>query len=367
MSIALSVYKTRRVHLVRFVRAAAGDPDAARPDLDDRGYGGERGPVIGVVEGSSITVRLKRIMIDPSASLVVKSSDAGAFTVTSPADGRVPAGAQADIELRGVTGGNPRVAKLEVRFQSDAGPVLHELTVWVFQLLQVRVAAHTVSIASAAAPAVTPTVPSVPDIITRINAIWRPCGVEFVLREQGSFAVTLATAGVLNDALPVGATGEFNALITARWRAAHLNVYFVYQLTSGALGLGFSKVGGAQFTGIQASTWGVSRPSIFLPQTDGAGFFRAGIMDWANDLGHEMGHWTGLGHPYTATNENTYSRRRLMHHNHPLGTLGDFRDDIGYGNLMRGCLVPMKDLAQSMVDDSGCTVSRRTINNGPYA
>ena len=367
MSVALKVYKSRRMHVVRFVRAAAGNPDLARPDLDDRGYVAERGPVVGVVEGSTITVRLLRALLDPAAPLFVTSGDPHAFTVTSPADGRVPAGAQADIELRGVAGGNPRAARLQVRFESAAGPVLHELTVWVFSLLQVRVAAHTVSIGSATAAAVAPTPPSVPAMITTINAIWRPCGVEFVLREEGAFTVTLATAGILDDTLPVGTVGEFNRLITARWRAGHLNVYFVRSFAGSALGLGFSTVGGAQFTGIQASTWGVSRPGVFLPQTNPGGFTRAGAMDWANDLGHEMGHFVGLGHPYGPTRDNTYSRRRLMHHNHPLGSLGDFRDDVGYGAWMRGCLIPMKDLPQAMIDDQGCAKARQTINNGPYA
>lgn len=45
----------------------------------------------------------------------------------------------------------------------------------------------------------------------------------------------------------------------------------------------------------------------------------------------------------------------------------DFEDDAGNGNAMRGCLIPMKDLAQTMIDDQGCTKARQTINNGPYA
>ena len=171
--------------MVRFHRAIIGNPDVRYPDPDDRGYiGPEFGPIVGVLAGRTVTVRLKRLSIDRAAPLFVKTSDATAFTVHAPRGGRVPSGDFADIEITGVTGGNPKKAKLEVHYQSLTGPIIHEMSVWVFTPLNVALTPHMVTIGQAGAPAGTAGVPSVANlarIMPLVRAIWGHYGVTFTV------------------------------------------------------------------------------------------------------------------------------------------------------------------------------------------
>ena len=55
----------------------------------------------------------------------------------------------------------------------------------------------------------------------------------------------------------------------------------------------------------------------------------------------------------------------LMHNLNLMSSLNNWRDDVGYGNLRRGCLITMKNLPRITADDE-CTTARRAVIAGPY-
>ena len=120
---------------------------------------------------------------------------------------------------------------------------------------------------------------------------------------------------------------------------------------------------------VSAATFGMPNPGIILADTT-AGATRD-AMWWANDMAHEIGHFFTLWHPENLQppneREDTWSRRELMHNFNHMGTIGNWKDNVGYGNLNRGCFVSMKDLSQ-LVTDNECTTARGTIGGaaGPY-
>src|SRR5215216_6563176 len=96
-----NIHKTQRISLVSFRRATTGPPKLNFPDIDDRGYfrsslipvasgftnlGFDRGPVVGVTEGDTVTIELKRERIDAKTPLFVLSSNDRVMKVTA-ADG----------------------------------------------------------------------------------------------------------------------------------------------------------------------------------------------------------------------------------------------------------------------------------------
>lgn len=360
-TIKVDIHKTRRFHLVRFRRAiASGNPDVKYPDPDDRGYlGHEFGPIVGVLQGKTVTVRLERLNIDNSAPLFVTSSDVAAFTVRSPKGGKLGATQLIDIEITGATGGNPKIAKLRVHFQSATGPIIHEMTVWVFQPLNVAITPHLCTIAQTgvAGSGVT-SVANLATIMPLVRAVWAHYGVTFTINATVNTTVTLAAAGSVSWA-------ELGTLLGTNWVPGSINVYLVPQITSSGggttLGYGISRV--------SAVTYSLPNPGIVL--ADGGGGITRDAMWWANDMAHEVGHFFTLWHPENLQppneREDTWSRRMLMHNFNHMGTMGNWKDDVGYGNINRGCFVTMKNLSQ-LVTDNECTTARGTIASaaGPY-
>lgn len=201
MALQQEVYKWHRLVLVRFQRATTGQPNATKPDVDDRGFAAtEHGPVVGLVQGNNITVRLTREHLDKAAALFVTSSDKSTFTVASPASGALPGTVDMDIQINGVKGGagSPVLAKLEVRFGSATGPIIHQLTVWVFQPLTVALTPHMVTIADAAGNS-TGSVANVAQIMKLVAAIWQACGVTISIQPAVNDNVVFATNGIVSD------------------------------------------------------------------------------------------------------------------------------------------------------------------------
>jgi hypothetical protein len=365
MTIVLDVFKTRRLHFVRFERATTGNPQAGFPDPDDRGHLVQFGPVVGVLQGRQVTVRLRRVTLETATPLFLKSSDTGAFTVDDPADGNVPASATHDFKITGVTGGNPRTARLEVRHRDASGPILASMEVRVFQPAPVTITPHMVTIAQtgAAGPGVGSAV-TVSTIMDLVKAIWIHHGVTINVGATVNDNLTFAQAGT------VAWGAELNTLLGTNWVPATINAYFVNRINmnnpaqNGVLGLGFSRT--------SFSTFGLPNPGIVLGDTNMSGASRVADLMWlANDLAHEVGHFFTLWHPENqqgaATRRDTWSRRMLMHNFNLMGSLGGHRDDTGYGNLRRGCFVTMKDLPQLVTDgESGTARGTITSPAGPY-
>jgi len=398
MAIAKEIYRRERIVPVRFSRLAdpantasvSGPPRVDSPDMDDRGYirhGHE--PIVGLIEGTQIKVRLSRENIENAVSIFATSNDTATITVESTLGGaQLPNTEHMWIQIEAPVGsaGDPAVAKVEIRFGTDDGPIISELTVHVFEQLTVDITPHVVTIsraAVAATPAVgtTPAVAATPaiagtapgavvaDIMTMVSAIWKPCGITFNVQPVENDAVNFATANIVSDSpFP----GEVNTLLGTNSVANTVNVYIVRQIgTGGTLGYGISRA--------SARTFRIGNPGIILAETTAGGTVRD-TQYWANDLAHEIGHFFRLWHPGNQEPPNewqdTWSRRMLMHNfnrtdgaNPPKPRFGD----TGYGTntagtlANRGCQITMKNYRRHSTDGE-CTTSRRTVSSssGPY-
>lgn len=360
MPILRSIYKHQRIVPLRFVRAKEGDPDSAFPDLDDRGYAdAEHSAVVGVTEGREITVRLIRQNIEKTARLFVTSSDTSVMMIIDPAGGALPNEGDALITLRGVSGGNPKKAKVQVRFDSTDGIILHELSVWVFSPLELDITPHLVTIGKSGGGA-TPigSTANVNAIMNVVKAIWAPLGITFSVGSVLNDNVNFANAGEV-------AWNEINSLLTTNYIPNTINVYFVHRIHSTGgrtiLGYGFSRS--------KIATYNLTNPGIIL--SDGGPSFKRTLYMWGNDLAHEIGHFLRLEHTERRNADDprldTWSRRMLMYPLEPMGRLGNWKDNVGYGNQNRGCLITMKDLPQ-LITDGECAIARSTITSatGPY-
>lgn len=381
MAIGLQVHpkKWRRVVLVRFERAATGDPDITRPQPDDRGYAApERGPIFGIVQGDTVTVRLRREMVENAAPLFVTSSDTSVFTVASPATGNLlPSTEVMDIQITGAGGGahpTPRTAELEVRFASNgssppSGPIIHQATIWVWHPLHtIPVRPHNVTIEVNSGPmprAARASVANVDAIMRLVNAIWRPCGLEFVPHSGGSWA-----AATQNITVALGRAGHIDlgtwpgeadtVLSNGVATAGVINAFFIHRFVGGTLGLGISPA--------TAASDGFTRTGIILAdETEIGGGIAHTTAFAANDLAHEIGHFLGLSHSENvhsnspasdqARVRDTWTRRCLMYWAN-WGDPDTAQRVVGYGtvrvgsqnNALRGAMITMKDLTQRTTD-----------------
>jgi len=363
MAVALAVYKQRRVVMIQWKRARHGDPHAEYPDIDVRGARApEYSAIVGMMKDKEAVVRVERVDIDSAAELYVTSADAAKLEVLDPAGGKLPAAATADIRLKALAGGNPEAVKLEVRFGSATGPVLSRLLVRCFARRRVAITPHVVTIHNGAGAGGVPSVANVAAIMTHVQAIWRPCGVEFTVGATVPESVNFASANVLSDSpFP----GEVGTLLGTHSVANTINVYFVRQIgTGGTLGYGFSRPSSVAF--------GTGNPGIILGDQTAGGFIHD--TPWAgNDLAHEAGHFFQLWHPNNQQppnqREDTWARRMLMHNHNTQVVHGNWKDDNSYGALTgsarRGALVTHKHIV-GIATDNETSTARSAILAGPY-
>ena len=358
----LAIYKRRRVVVVHWKRGAQGDPHPQYPEVDDRGKPGpEHAAVIGLMEGKNAYVRLERTLIAHAADLYATSSDTSKVTVIKPAAGLLPHLGHTLVELHGVAGGNPNEAFIEIRYGSATGPIVSKLLVRCYTRLRVNLTPHLVTIHDSTGANGVVSTANVATIMDHVKAIWRPCGVDFVVGTTLNEVARFATANVVNNSpFP----GEVATLLATRSVPNTINAYFVRTIGAGTiLGYGFSRASSA--------TFGTGTPGIIL--ADQAGTW---VHDppWAgNDLAHESGHFFQLWHPNNqqipAEREDTWARRMLMHNNNTQNPQNNWKDDNGYGAVSgtarRGGLVTHKHLAR-IATDNECTTARAAIVAGPY-
>ncbi|AUB85613.1 hypothetical protein [Candidatus Thiodictyon syntrophicum] len=364
MAINAKVYKELHLVPVRFERAATGAADSTMPDLDDRGHTAKvpavnglaaspalRGPVVGMQKDQRIRLRLVRAAIDPAAPLYLVSSDETVVTVETPAKGApVAAGPSTVIALKGqsYTGTTPKSAEVQVRFQSDQGPILGVLTVYVFSPLPVAVTPHLVTINNPAGSAGVAPAIDLEALMTQTKAIWACCGISLAVQAPRAWSVNLPSANLLRF------PDDFSRIAAVNFNPGTINLYIVREVL-GACGVGLSRSVVANlpgYTGLQ--------PGIYLGEVCGGGR----TSPWgANDLAHELGHFFSLWHPsdgpttgtlpaagWPWARYETWSRRLLMHNwnqtaRPPYGAppWADY-DDVGYGANLRGALIPLKEV-----------------------
>jgi hypothetical protein len=383
------VYKTQRIVPIRFSRGVTGIPLLTFPDLDNRGWfrnapGGnnaatnDHGFVVGVMQGDTVFVKVTREKVDDAAPLFVTSSATGTMTCGTMGTGLDPMTPKHDffVQITGVSGGagaTPNIARVQIRHGSNSGPIIGELSVWVFARLDVNITPHNVTISGAGGGAGIASAANVATIMDTVKAIWRPCGVDFTVSAIQNDAVNFANAGV------AAWQAEINTLLNTSFVPNTINAYFINQIfiagSPGVLGLGFSRPNSVAF--------GTPNPGIILADQI-PGFNRSADVHYlANDLAHEVGHFFTLEHVDRRNADNprndTWALRMLMH---PVNTrFGNpaFRNDTGYGvdatdgAGYRGALVSMKDLTDSgnaahHSTDAECTTARTGIASvaGPY-
>jgi hypothetical protein len=388
VSIKLQAYKEIRLVPVRFERAKSGNPDESLPEIDDRGHNFKvpavdgaaeskeiRGPVIGLRKRQRIKLRLIRECIDLSAPLYLTSSDEQTVKLVNPAAGKkMASGQKTVVEFEGgdFAGAAPQNARIQVRFGSKDGPILYELTAYVFTPLPVFLQPHIVTVHNSAGSGGTAPPIDLQKVMEQVKSLWAPCGIQFAVQNTLSWSVNLPTANFVRFA-------DVNAVLAANWRANTINIYIVRELED-ALGYGFSKSAHAGF--------GINKPSVFAGQRSGTVKRATGdVYWWANDLAHELGHFFTLWHPTDGTappaawvRYETWSMRFLMHNYNYTGRAGPpgnaahwpAFNDFGYGkhssgNPYRSGLIPLKNVRSGAGAgrDAQCSTARNHIRQGP--
>lgn len=386
MSFSYEVYKSQRIIPLRFLRSITGAPVIGKPDVDDHGYyrttvtlNNDHGHVIGITEGKESEVKIKRERIDNKAALFVTSSDTAKMTVTaSGGTNALPTAGEAIIKIKGIkaiAGANPNTAKAEIRYGSATGPIVGEISVWVFKNIDVKLTPHNHKIKTATAAGIDSRV-NVTAVMDMVKAFWEPCGINFLVDPVITAPdLTFATAG------DVQWGAEFNSLLNTAFVAKSINAYFVNRIVipptatvnlNGVLGFGASR---ASFAG-----FGLPNPGILLGDKNVSGDDRHTDTHWlANDLAHEVGHFFTLEHVDRKNNnaprDDTWSVRRLMYPGNTRGNLpGAWQNDVGYGPNYRGALITNKNLtdaanAANHSTDGESLIARgvaAATPNGPY-
>lgn len=374
------VYKSQRIVPVRFKRSGLGQPVLGKPDIDDRGYyrtaitaGNDHGHTVGVMQGNESEVVLERVRIDNKAALYVTSSDTATMTVKdSGGTSKLATAKRPKIKIKGIKGAagtNPQTAKCEIRYGSETGPIIGELSVWVFKKVTVKLTPHNVTISDSTPAAGIASSVNITSVINLVKAFWEPCGVDFTVDPIQNENVTFANRG------DVAWKPEVNTLLNTNYVANSINAYFVNRIvlsgSNGVLGLGISRPNQVAFS--------LSNPGIILGDTNVSGSNRAADTHWlANDLAHEIGHFFTLEHvdrknAGPTSRNDFWAVRMLMHPSNKRSSQGNWRDNAGYGTRYRGGLITLKNLtdasnAANHNTDGEALIARGVINGatGPY-
>src|SRR5207248_9507214 len=102
-----------------------------------------RGAMASVTEGDTVRVKVLREDLDDTAPLFVTSTNPGAAAIVGAAG---PLAADGIFSLRGAVDSKNVPVKIQVHLGAVDGPVLGEMEPHIFQLRQVRVRAHLVTI-----------------------------------------------------------------------------------------------------------------------------------------------------------------------------------------------------------------------------
>jgi hypothetical protein len=368
MAVQVKVKNNRQIIVpVRFVRAATGSPQLDVPDPDDRGFdmglrpgtwgaSDARGAMAGVIVNDTVRMRVLREDIDDTAQLFVTSTDTQCARIVAPTGGG-PLAADGIFSFRGVSDFRNRPVKIQVRLGSATGPILGEMEPHIFQLHQVRIQTHLVTINGVATAR---TAASVTAMLQVVNRIWRPAGIEFIQIEANAQVEVIngfTNAGAVTTHL--GATpptfAEFSTLINTNPVPRNVNVYFVPS-SNESRGLTFDQ--------------DIARPAGF-------GVMLVDVAD-ENDLAHELGHYldsdlhAGERVAGTIVRSDVVSRRRLMFNNNPLGNDPlAYRNDVGYGTSveaafagfgLRGSMITLKNFNNDPGDDEVNRNRRRAGN-----
>lgn len=361
---------------LRFNRAVTGAPVLDAPEVDDRAFvmgprpptWGQtqiRGSMVGITEGDTVRVKVLREDIDDTAPLFATSTDTQVVRVIAPAGGG-PIPADGVFSILGVKDFANRPVAVQVRLGAVDGPILGEIEPHIFQLRKLRIRVHLVSINGVATAR---TEASVRALFPTVNAIWRPCGLEFELFDfvttpVNGFAVAGQVTTNLNVTPPAVPTwNEFSRLINTNFSTTRINIYCVPTAN--------------EFRGLTFDRDAVRPAPGVVPTFEGFGIALVDAAD-ANDFAHELGHFLDLDDHVDDLGANTFrfdiwARRCLMFRFNPYGDVTvvttnhpvaepAFRNDVGYGTSLRGALISVKDRVGDTRDGELARSRRRSLN-----
>jgi hypothetical protein len=403
--VALSrvVFRWERVVPVRFARAPdpddptvfSGPVDPDAPDPDDRGFvaSSEHGRAhpagsavlpAGLDQAVDFGVRPKtrvcliRQDIDNGAPLFLSTETAGIISIDQPAinppsvAGALPSAPITLIKFRAQAAGQTR---LEVRFGSETGPVIHRLEVVVNPMIDVRMTTHVPTIngptLNDAAGNVLPadsnrTDQDILDFINDVNKIYFPYGIRIIpdAAVDRAGVLNLAHQGAVDDVT------EFNTT-TALNRVAHsINAYFVpaiVELTDpknlvnpGTIGgVGLNLVTDPNHFGLLVADFVTDATTNQNTPVDAhAVAHEVGhVLNLINDPTGQFVHVNRKVDPATGRENNVrddiVSRRRLLYAFTDFGGPdGDhpYRDDVGFGDNVVGPMLSIKQLNNDPTD-----------------
>lgn len=378
MAIRIVVRQGKQVIVpVRFERAVTGAPVLDAPDVDDRGFAmGNRpgtwgastahGAMVGITEGDTVRVKVRREDIDAGAALYATSSDETIVKVVDPVAGTA-VGADGILKIKGIVDSRNKPVKVEIRLGAADGPIVGELEPHIFKLRKVRVLAHLVTIDGVSTAR---TADTLVDHFDDVNRIWRPAGIEFVYkkaetvteeitgtrykRRDGSMrtlpapmnATAYAAPGTITTHFAGSDWKEFSTLIQIHVAANTVNVYFAQAAP--------------EFNGLTYDN-AVARPNGY----------GVAIVDIAPpyDTAHELGHFLSLmrhadvDDAGTVIHTDMWWIRRLMYSVYPPAA-PPHRNDVGYGAGQYGALIAVKNLPSEPRDNETKDARKRALS--PY-
>ncbi len=384
MSFSYEILKnnTQRVSLVKFQRATAIPPQLNYPEIDDRGYFREevvspgagqpdfklsvdRGPIVGVTESDTVFVEIERVRIANKAPLFITSSDPNVMQVSGTAIKKVSTTKNSPpteklfpwqtqtLHISGVKGKGgvlPNVAKVEVRYGSNKGPIIGELTVYVFTPFYINIVPHMVTLSGSKGYGVSHIFDPEP-VFKFIQGIYQPCGIHFLVgaHEPEFIPSNMNVAGKWK--YNPGSDMEEMIKQAKHHHSDAINIYFVDEIDSGGNGV------------IAYARRPLKRQykRCVIAQT-----VVSSLDKLASTIAHELGHFFDLDHTDNteAANERAdiWSEDRMLMH--PTVT----------SSIFYPSLIAMKDLIDKynptvnhITDPEWLTV-RTTINSkdGPY-
>jgi len=368
--------ETQYVVPLRFTRAAFTYAGFNTPELDSRGYemgtrpsgwgtSDARGPMLGIMNGETVRVKIERERLDDAAPVFVTSTNPAIVEIVEPENGG-PLPANGIFECKALDGEGEHPV-IQARLGSAEGPVLAELEPHTFPRLRIAITPHNVRIDGAGGNGTRASLTALADILRRVRKIWRPCGIDFTINATVNDTITLGsniTDTFDNASTFVGDIRQILGLQRARLglpagtNDESINMYMIDTFSDGRyVGFGISRDSATRYgsdTGILINCTGVNGNAVAEERT-------------ARTVAHEIGHFLRLKHVEEKNAadavEYTYGRWQLMF---PLSTFNDGRvRNFGNGRGMRGHLLTLKN-HQHHSTDGECDIARRSIRDGNW-
>jgi len=429
---------------VRFARASTGSRVVQnQPDIDDRGfrpvrYGQAHGPTVGLGFGQSIELNVVRDRIATAAKLYVTVDNDALLQVLAPIKGQpLDATSLAPLKLQARSraeygqrrGKSPsknstKEGRIQIRYNSVSGPIVAELNVVVYPILEVKVKVQPVDVVWREGGDHTVRCRidenQTAAIMKRVNAIFAPAGIRFKLVKTSGAALGSRQVRV-HEPRYVRLWAGGNEARYQRMRTAIRNqgtVYWWSQIQVSSLGFDQNALNvyvvpnlPGSILGIAFNDWMVVKYKRKVNQTPDDtlriylqnqtyGFHTGVLVDDLNDTdlaahlwAHEFGHMLGLRHygfreenndprkKQLPLSEDLWAHRNLMYHLmvvHPKRLTIDghhckssrARANVGYGNIggqpRAGALLGLKHLGTVLRQSAQAFVARQCVLQGVY-